>query len=67
MTSSLVDLSDLIDVKDAADMVGVSHWTIRRRISDGSLPGFRFGPRTLRVRRGDVVALLRPVPCASTR
>jgi excisionase family DNA binding protein len=67
VASSLVDLSDLIDVNDAAALVGVSHWTIRRRISDGSLPGFRFGPRTLRVRRGDVVALLRPVPSASMR
>jgi excisionase family DNA binding protein len=55
------DLSDLISVNEAAEIVGVTHFTIRRRIADGSLPGYRFGPRTLRVRRSDVLAMLRPL------
>lgn len=61
------DLSDLISVNDAAEIIGVTHFTIRRRIADGSLPGFRFGPRTLRVRRSDVLAMLRPLPTAGAR
>ncbi len=67
MASSLVDLSDLITVNHAAELIGVTHYTIRRRIADGDLPAWRFGPRTLRVRRNDVLALLRPVPSASDR
>ncbi len=65
-TATEHDLSDLITVNDAAELVGVTHFTIRRRIADGSLPGYRFGPRTLRVRRSDVLAMLRPIPSAST-
>ena len=61
------DLSDLITVNDAAELVQVTHYTIRRRIADGSLPGYRFGPRTLRVRRSDLLAMLRPLATAGAR
>ncbi|WP_045265120.1 helix-turn-helix domain-containing protein [Microbacterium oxydans] len=34
---------------DAAEVLGVSTQTIRRRIADGSIRALRFGPRLLRV------------------
>lgn len=67
MATATQSESDYIDVNEAGALLGCSHWTIRRRIADGALPGFRIGPRTLRVRRSDVLALLQPIPCASTR
>ena len=36
--------------------------TIDRRIADGSLPAYRFGPKTVRVKLADVDALFAPVP-----
>jgi excisionase family DNA binding protein len=48
----------------AADYLGVSSRTIRRRIADGSLPAHRFGPRLLRIDLNDVDKLFRPVPAA---
>ena len=38
--------------------------TLRRRTSDGSLTGFRMGPRLIRVDLNELDALLRPIPTA---
>jgi excisionase family DNA binding protein len=57
---------ELISIQAAAHLQHVSHMTIRRRIADGSLPGYRLGPRLVRVKRSDVVALLRPIPTAGS-
>ena len=46
----------------AARRLHCSTRTIRRRISDGSLTGYRFGPRLIRVSVAEVDALLSPVP-----
>lgn len=50
--------------ESAADRVGVSTKTIRRRIADGSLHGYRVGNgRQIRVRVDEVdEKLLRPIP-----
>jgi excisionase family DNA binding protein len=32
---------------EAADLLGVSRWTIRRAASRGEIPAFRLGPRGL--------------------
>ncbi len=53
-----------VSIAEAAEAVGVHPRTIRRRISDGSLIGYRTGPRLIRVDRNDVDALLRPIPTA---
>lgn len=53
-----------ISIQDAADLLGVSTDTVRRRIADGSLAAYRIGPRLLRVDRSQVEALARPVPTA---
>lgn len=36
-------------IEDAANILGVSSKTIRRRIADGSIRALRFGPRLIRV------------------
>ena len=53
---------DLITIAIAAETCNVSGRTIRRRIADGSLTGYRVGSRLIRVERAEVEKLLRPVP-----
>jgi excisionase family DNA binding protein len=52
----------LASIEAAADYAQCGARTIRRRISDGSLTGYRFGPRLLRVDLNELDAILRPVP-----
>ena len=52
----------LATLTDAAEHCSVNPRTIRRRIADGSLTGYRFGPRIIRVDLDELDALLRPVP-----
>lgn len=54
----------LDSIQNAAAYAGVSPKTIRRRISDGSLNGYRMGPRLLRVDLNELDAMLRPIPTA---
>jgi excisionase family DNA binding protein len=53
-------------IDEAAQRIGVSTRTIRRRIADGSLTGYRFGPRIIRVDLEEVDSLLKPIPAAGT-
>lgn len=60
--------TDLITLHEAAELVGCGHLTIRRRVSDGTVPGYRVGKRALRVSRAEVLAgLVRRIPTASAR
>lgn len=52
----------LVPMAAAASYAGVSTKTIRRRISDGSLQGFRIGSRVIRVDLTEVDALLDLIP-----
>ena len=52
----------LVSLKDAADYAGCIPRTIRRRVADGSLTGYRFGPRLIRVDLNELEALIRPIP-----
>jgi excisionase family DNA binding protein len=47
---------------EAAAYLGVDVRTLRRRIADGSLPAYRFGPRQIRVDLNDVDAMMRRIP-----
>ena len=47
----------------AAEYWSCSTWTIRRRIANGTLTGFRLGPRMLRVDLNELDAF-RPIPTA---
>jgi excisionase family DNA binding protein len=51
-------------VGDAAARVGVSTKTVRRWIASGQLPGYRMGPRLLRVDPDDVDRMLTLIPSA---
>lgn len=54
----------LESIQNAAAYADVSPKTIRRRISDGSLTGYRMGPRLVRVDLNELDAMLRPIPTA---
>lgn len=51
-----------ISLSAAADILGISVHTLRRRIAAGELPAFRSGRRIIRVRVGDLEKVLRRVP-----
>ena len=54
-----------VSLAQAADILGISVHTLRRRIAAGDLPAFRTGRRIIRVRIADLEKLLRRVPSAS--
>lgn len=51
-----------VSIEEAARIAGLSTKTIRRRIADGSIPAFRFGPRSIRIKLADLEAAAKPVP-----
>ena len=51
-------------IADAATRHRVSPKTIRRRVADGRLKAYRFGPTLIRLDPAEVDALLRPIPAA---
>ena len=51
-------------IGQAAERIGVSPRTIRRRIADGSITGYRFGPRVIRVDLDEIESLLERIPAA---
>ena len=54
----------LIKINQASEQYDVSERTIRRRISDGSLTGYRLGKRIIRVDPDEVAALFHCIPSA---
>jgi excisionase family DNA binding protein len=50
-----------ISVAEAARRAGVHPRTMRRWVSEGTITGYRIGPRLLRVSTADVDKLLAPV------
>ena len=53
-------------IAEAARRHDVSTKTIRRRIADGSLTAYRFGPHLIRLDPAEVDGLLRPIPTAGS-
>ena len=56
----------MISTTDAARRLGVDDRTLRAWISRGLLPGYRVGPRLIRVDPVEVEALIRRIPTAGT-
>lgn len=56
-----------ITLCDAAEMLSVDVKTVRKRIAQGELNGYRLGGRVIRVAQDEVLALLKPIPSANTR
>ena len=52
-------------LEDAAAHIHVSPKTVRRMIAAGTVTGYRFGPRMLRVDLNELDALARPIPTAA--
>jgi excisionase family DNA binding protein len=52
----------MISLEQAAEIIGCHPRTIRRRIAEGQLTGYRMGLRILRVDQAEVENLLRPIP-----
>ena len=57
-------LGAFISLRKAADTLGVSVRTLRRRVASGELPAYRSGRRIIRVRVHDLETVLRRVPAA---
>ena len=50
----------------AGELAQVTHWTIRRWISNGSLKAYRVpGSRTIRIRQSDLEKALKPITSAA--
>lgn len=50
-----------VDLPRAAQYLGISVQSVRRRIAEGSLPAFRVGPKSIRVYVDDLEALKQPI------
>lgn len=57
----------LASLQEAAAYLSVNPRTIRRRIADGTLTGYRLGPRSIRVSWADLEALPRQIPTVERR
>ncbi len=51
---------DLLTMAEAAEALKVSQVTVARWLKQGRLPSYRLGPRAVRIRRADLVAVLSP-------
>lgn len=57
-------LPTYLSLQQAAEITEQSVKTIRRRVSDGTLPAYRFGRRQIRIRLEDLEASARRLPSA---
>lgn len=53
-----------LSLPEASEVVGQSVKTLRRRIASGTLVAYRFGPRSIRVKRADLEASGHQIPSA---
>lgn len=52
--------SDLLTVKEAANLLRVSPMTIKRYLKQGRLQAYQVGPRAIRIRKDDLQAVMQP-------
>jgi excisionase family DNA binding protein len=57
-------LPTYLSLQQAAEMTCQSVKTIRRRISDGTIPAYRFGRRQIRIKLEDLEGTARRIPSA---
>lgn len=58
------ELPVFVSLAEAADVASVSTRTIRRRISDGTIPAYHLGNGAIRLRLDDVLAAFKRIPSA---
>ena len=51
-----------LSIEEAAEVMSLSTKTIRRRISDGSIPAYRCGRRNIQIRLDELEAASRKLP-----
>jgi excisionase family DNA binding protein len=56
--------ANYVSLVEAAALMSVSVKTVRRRIADGTLPAYRCGRRSIRVRAEDLDLAFRRIPSA---
>lgn len=56
---------EYVSVATAATLLGISGRTVRRRVADGTIPGFKVGG-LLRLRRADLDLLTRRIPAGTS-
>lgn len=64
MTTTTTGGTRLLSLSQAAEILGLSIRTIRRRIAAGDLPTYRSGRRLIRVKASDLDRLFRRIPSA---
>ncbi len=58
------ELPVYLSLEEAARVMSLSTRTIRRRISDGTIPAYQCGRRPIRIRLDELEAALRRIPSA---
>lgn len=56
------DLPVYLSIDEAAEVMSLSTKTIRRRISDGTIPAYQCGRRPIRIRLDELQAALLRIP-----
>jgi excisionase family DNA binding protein len=61
--STALPTRHFVSIEQAAEYTGLSTKTLRRRIADGTITGYRAGPKLVRVDLNEVdTSLLTPIP-----
>lgn len=58
-------LPTYLSIDEAATVMSVSTKTIRRRISDGTIPAYHCGHRPIRIKLEDLEAALQRIPAVN--
>ena len=58
------ELPVYVSLEEAAEIMSLSTRTIHRRISDGTIPAYQCGRRSIRLRLDELEAALRRIPSA---
>ncbi len=64
MTTNTISNSQLLSPSQAAELLGLSVRTIRRRIASGQLPAYRSGRKVIRIKTADLDRIFRRIPSA---
>ncbi|GGD32010.1 helix-turn-helix domain-containing protein [Nocardioides daphniae] len=59
------NLPTYLSIEEAATVMSVSTKTIRRRISDGTIPAYHCGNRPIRIKLDDLEAALERIPAVN--
>jgi excisionase family DNA binding protein len=64
MSTNAISSSKLLSLAQAAELLGLSTRTIRRRIANGQLPAYRSGRKVIRIKTTDLDRIFRRIPSA---